>query len=121
MKVTIHRKRRFAAALVDYWVMAGIDREEFISRMQPPACKDGDWEGEFITVKELVEQGTRIKNGQTVTLELEGENASLFVVSGNGTMSDAVSLFLKGGNVRCEIDTKGGWAKPPCPCISAEV
>ncbi len=119
MKVIIHRKRRFAAAWVAYWVMTGIDREDFVRRMWSSDCQNEDG-NEFITIKELDEQGARIKNGQTITLELEGENVPAFVVSVNGTVSDAVSLCSKDGSVRCAIDTKGGWSKLPYPCISVE-
>jgi len=59
MKVTIHRKRSFAAAWVDYWVITGIDREDFARWMCTPDCQNENGD-DPVTVKELDEQGIRI-------------------------------------------------------------
>lgn len=110
MLLTVHRKKKFAGALCTYWVVTGMDINTFFQRTD-------EWSAlPRLTVGELDSVSVRIKNGQTVSVDIDTP-CEVFVVCSNGTLSQPLYFDGSADRVRCEIDTKGGWKTLPHPCL----
>lgn len=118
-KITIVRKKKFAGALVPYWIIIG-DKDAFMQEhgFTGDLCEmaDSGYAVSRITVEELDSVGVRINNGQTVELEVPEEAVSLFVSTMDGCLSNEVS-FVDGQ--RMTITTAGGFRKLPYPVVES--
>ena len=118
-KITIVWKKKFAGALVPYWIIIG-DKDAFMQEhgFTGDLCEmaDSGYAVSRITVEELDSVGVRINNGQTVELEVPEEAVSLFVSTMDGCLSNEVS-FVDGQ--RMTITTAGGFRKLPYPVVES--
>jgi hypothetical protein len=116
-KITIARKKKFAGALVPYWIILG-DKEAFMQEhgFTGDLCvmADSGYAVPRITVEELDRIGTRINNGQVLELEVPEEIDTLFVSTMDGCLSNGIPV--KDGQ-QMIITTVGGFRKLPYPVI----
>ena len=73
-KIVITRKKKFAGAMMPYWIVYQKTKAEFMSEfgLEGDACNmsEAGFPIARLDVEELDRIGTRIMNGQTVELEL---------------------------------------------------
>ena len=118
--IQIQRQKQFRSALVPYWVIAGVAKEEFMRSM--------GFEGDLMPHNEigqgipridssvLDQLGMRIENGQTIVLEAEDEVTSLFASTMDGTLSNEITL-PPSGQAQVLITTGGGWTGVSYPIL----
>lgn len=91
-KIVITRKKKFAGAMMPYWIVYQKTKAEFMSEfgLEGDACNmsEAGFPIARLDVEELDRIGTRIMNGQTVELELTDE----YINSGK-----SVTINTKGG------------------------
>lgn len=121
-KLIITRKKKFAGALLPYWIMVGTRKKLFMQQygFEGDLCKM-DFQGfavARIDVKELDRLGTRIGNGQTIEFEVADDVENLFVSTMQGCLSNEVNIdeYLASGK-KVVINTTGGFKKLSCPVI----
>ena len=118
--IQIQRKKQFRSALVPYWIIAGVSKEEFMRSM--------GFEGDVVPHNEigqaipridisvLDQLGMRIENGQTIVLEAEEDVTSLFASTMDGTLSNEI-LLPPAGEAKVLITTAGGWTNVSYPVL----
>ena len=123
--LTVTRKKKFASAVMPYWIITCMSKSESCSRYG----LNGDWceqsDSGFpvtrIDINVLDKTGTRIQNGQTVSLELQDGDESLFVSTMDGYLSNEIKLSdLRAKDVKIVITTKGGFADLPHPVVEVQ-
>ena len=120
--IRISRKRQFRSALMPYWIIIGISKEQFM--------QEHGLEGDLVSHSEigqgiprinisvLDEIGIRIQNGETLTLEVQ-EETFLFASTIDGSLSNEILLSsLKEQNY--QIITLGGWTGVSYPHIETK-
>ena len=122
-KITVTRNRRFAASLMPYWIIIGIPKAEFYARfgLNGDSC---EMSPAGFPVARLDAStldrigGIRIKNGQTLELNVVDCNVPLFVSTSDGYLSNEIILsdYLSCHD-RVFINTHGGFSKLPHPAI----
>ena len=120
--ITVTRKKKFAGALMPYWVITGISKAAFCLRYNLSGDLCEQTESGFpvprIDMNILDETGTRINNGETITIELKDGETALFVSTVDGCLSNEVQLndYWQTG-LKITITTKGGFKVLPHPVI----
>ena len=120
--ITVTRKKKFAGAVMPYWVITGVRKAAFCSRynLSGDLCEQS--ENGFpiprIDMKVLDEIGTRISNGETISIELKEGETTLFASTADGCLSNEVQLndYWQVG-LKITITTKGGFKTLPHPVI----
>ena len=120
--IIITRKKRFANAVMPYWIIIGVRKANF--------CKEQNISGDLceqsdsgfpiprIDSSVLDRIGIRIGTGETVEREISDDLKSFFVSTIDGCLSEEVILSEKAdGAESYTIDTKGGFRTLPHPVI----
>ena len=121
-KIVITRKKKFAGAMMPYWIVFKKSKAEFMSEFgfEGDACNmsEAGFPIARLDVEELDRIGTRIMNGQTVELELTDDISGLFVSTMDGYLSDEVLIdeYINSGK-SVTINTKGGFKELSHPVI----
>ena len=107
--VQIRRKKKMASALMPYWIIAA-DRETFMKQhgLEGDLCEQSSagFPVGRISTDVLDEAGVRIRNGETITLQLEEPAARLFASTMDGCLSNEVTVTE---DTVLTLTTKGGW------------
>ena len=109
----ISRKKKFASALMPYWIIAGISKKDFMEQygLEGDLCQHSESGHPVprIDMSILDDIGTRIENGETVKLELVDTVHSVFASTMDGALSN--EIVLDDSPVKqLTLTTKGGFA-----------
>ena len=120
--VTVTRKKKLAGAIMPYWVITRVGKAEFCSEhgLEGDMCEQSSngFPVPRIDMSILDGIGTRISSGETVSIELNEGDKSLFVSTVDGCLSNEVSLedFWETG-LKITVTTKGGFMTLPHPVV----
>lgn len=123
-KVIIKRKRKFASALLTYWIITRVSREEFVTKFNLVKNKyTADNDSSTMTkinirVTDLDKIGVRISNGQTLELYMYDDMKTIFVSTIDGRLTNEIVLddFLTDeGDYKICLSTKGGFKNVSYP------
>ncbi len=120
--LTIKREKKFAAAMVPYWIIKGISKEEFCRNynLNGDACPMGaaGFALARIDLEVIKTMGQPIGNGQTIELLMDDNDKSLFAITMDGYLSNEIIFdeYLS-RNPYVLITTKGGFKTLPHPVI----
>lgn len=116
-KVKISRVKKFASALVPFWVVTDMSKTEFMKTFglgSDRECKTVLGQAApRIAGFEPDKYGVRIANGETLELEVADEKSTLFVMTMDGLLSNEIALDK--AECRVEIGVKGGMMTPSYP------
>lgn len=103
-----------------FWVIAGQSKAEFMARHGLTSDRvKADWQGQPIPQLDdifvLDAAGTRIANGQTVTLEVSDDIQTVFAATKDGALSNEAQLGREGAVIRLTLSAKGGMLVPSFP------
>lgn len=129
IKLVIKRKKKFASALLTYWVVTGIPKQELLNqfKLEEDKYRFNEESGQYFQnegkrvktyIRSLKKYGTEIANGQTVTVELDDKVQTVFACTYDGRFTDEISLTDYWTHDNCYeicLTTKGGWARPSYP------
>lgn len=117
----VSRKKKFASALMPYWIIVGISKKDFMEQygLEEDLCLHSE-SGQpvpRIDMSVLDSIGTRIQNGETVSLELENTVYSVFASTMDGSLSN--EIILDDSPVKhLTMTTKGGFATISYPVLT---
>lgn len=121
--IIITRKKQFVNALMPFWIITGQPKAEFMEKhgLMSDRVK-ADLMGQPIQqlhdLSVLDTAGTRILNGQTVTLEVPNEVCTVFAATMAGALSNEVQLGCGGdAPIRLTLSAKGGLFVPVYPWL----
>lgn len=127
-KLIIKREKKFASALMPYWVITGMSRQEFIYKfqLQEDRYRLRDTGSRYqagdtvtsVTIHELGAIGIKLENGQTVTTEIDDNVQTVFACTYDGWVTEEISLAdrlnASGDHELC-LSTKGGFTGSSYP------
>ena len=121
--IQITRKKKFASALMPYWIITGIRKDDFMKQygLEGDLCEQSDagFPVPRIDSSVLDEIGTRSENGKTIELEVDGSAVSLFASTFDGSLSNEIVLDENApGHIT--VTTKGGFKNISCPVLLQE-
>lgn len=110
--ITITRKRKFASALMPFWIIVSREtRQAFMDAHgieSPLGTHDALGQPvPRIAVEELDQIGIRISNGQTIEVPVEDDAVSLFVSTMDGSLSNEIRPDTMTGRMLV-ITVRGG-------------
>lgn len=120
-RLIITRRKKFSGALMPFWIIAGQSKTEFMAKhgLTNDQIKADLW-GQPIPqlddVSVLDAAGTRILNGQTVTLEVPDDIRTAFAATMDGALSNEMQLGSDAG-IRLTLSAKGGMIVPAYPFL----
>ena len=119
----VTRKKKFASALMPYWIIAGISKNDFMEQygLVDELCGQSESGHPIprIDMAVLDEIGTRIQNGETVRIQVEDTAQTVFASTMDGALSNEVTLddsLVK----HLTLTTKGGFATISYPVFTEE-
>ena len=121
-KIVITRKKKFAGAMMPYWIVYQKTKAEFMSEfgLEGDACNmsEAGFPIARLDAEELDRIGTRIMNGQTIELELADDISGLFVSTMDGYLSNEINAdeYISSEKT-VVINTKGGFKDLSHPVI----
>ncbi|MBP3753887.1 MAG: hypothetical protein J6I66_03435 [Lachnospiraceae bacterium] len=121
-KIVITRKKKFAGAMMPYWIVYQKTKAEFMSEfgLEGDACNmsEAGFPIARLDVEELDRIGTRIMNGQTIELELADDISGMFVSTMDGYLSNEINAdeYISSEKT-VVINTKGGFKDLSHPVI----
>lgn len=123
-KIIISRDKKLASAIVPYWIIIGVSKNEFMNTydLEEDLCQN-DIYGQVIPRIDsnvLSELGIPIKRGQSIEIELTDDANTLFVCTLHGSLSNEIKLDTivpESGVYQVNITTKGGWKTVSYPYI----
>lgn len=120
-KLIIKREKKVASALMPYWVVTGMPRQEFIYKfhIQEDRYRLRDTgrrhqAGDIVTtvnIHSLEPIGVKLLNGQTVTTEVDDSVKSVFACTSDGWITEELPLDkyrTADGSYELCLSTKGG-------------
>lgn len=115
-RLFIYREKKFASALLPYWIITNISKKEFMSKyeLEGDLCRF-DEKGQAIPridIATLDSIGVRISNGQTVSIDLSDEVETIFASTMDGCLSEEIDLKdfeVNGDYYEICLSTKGGF------------
>ena len=121
--VIITRKKKFAGALVPYWIIGASIADGMPDRFQTPDTVQVSEAGFPIPTlhpEMLAQLGAPVKNGETVTIDVPDEETAIYAVTMDGILSNRAELengVQEGGKdvFHFILTTTGGFARPSCP------
>lgn len=134
IKLVIKRERKLASALLPYWVVTGVSKEDLMYKynMRKDKYRINEETGNYYSQEGYEERikvhgfgnaGVKILNGQTVELELDDTVQTVFACTVDGYLTDEIRLsdyWIKDGHYEICLSTKGGlnnssvpYFKPP--------
>ena len=91
-RVTVTRKKKFAGALMPYWIITGIRKEEFAAKyhIQGDLCQNDRYGRPVprITIENLDKEGIRIENGKSREIICSEKKPTIFVSTMDGSFSN---------------------------------
>lgn len=115
----VHRKSRFVGAAMPFWLVTAITKEELCQRYQLAEDRIADYNaiGPFnAPVFRPEEVGVRLKNGQSVALEIdENVTKSIFAVTKLGYFSNILVLPPERQDYHIQAIARWGWNMPGYP------
>ena len=120
--IKVIRKKKFAGAVMPYWIIAHKAKTDFKAEfgLEGDACNMSmaGFPVSRIDMHILDSIGTRIRNGQTIELELEDEVKTIFASTMDGYLSNEINVdeYIASGK-QVVINTKGGFKNIPHPVI----
>lgn len=111
--ITITRKRKFASALMPYWIiLSPAGKDEFMRRhhLEGDLCQHSETGMPIPRLDTAVLDGIgiRIANGETVDIEVDDSVKSIFASTMDGSLSNEIPVSsLSGGTLA--VTTKGGF------------
>ena len=123
-KLIIHRKKKFVAMAVPFWIVTGVSKADFMRKFgieDDITCKL-DRYGHPVKRFEFEPDayGVPIMNGKTLELEIGEQVKTVFAVTAEGLLSKEVVLNDKMTVFEMELSVKGGWRTPSYPYFVAE-
>lgn len=127
-KIIITRKRKFASALVPFWIITTMTKEEFKQRfgltgdatgvdsLGQPVSRLGASLQEGVGILDSI--GNRIGNGKTVSLLVGDDVRTVFASTGDGGLSNEIELG-EGSECRLTLTVRGGWKTASVPYFEA--
>lgn len=120
----VTRKKKFASALMPYWIIAGISKKDFMEQygLNGDLCDHSESSHPVprIDMSILDGIGTRIKNGETVRMKVEDTVRSVFASTMDGSLSNEIILDDSTVN-HLTLTTKGGFASISYPLFEEAV
>lgn len=120
-QIIITRKKKLASVLMPFWIITGQTKMEFMARhgLTHDRVKS-DMMGQPIRqlddISVLDAVGTRIANGQTVTVETD--TCTVFAATMDGALSNEIALGCGDDTaIRLTLSAKGGWLAPSYPWL----
>lgn len=118
-KLIIHRKKKFASALMPFWIITNISKADFMKRHQISddiSC-DIDQTGQPAPRIDFNpdDYGVRILNGETIEIEISESTKSVFAITLDGLLSNEVTLNPTFTSYKIDLSTKGGFKTPSYP------
>ncbi len=118
-KLVVRRKWKLASALMPYWIITRVSKEDFMQRFlleDDVSCDVTDWEQAEESADFCPwEWGVPIGNGKTLELEIEEDVSSVFAVTMGGLLSNEIILDSDQSIYQILLTTKGGWKEPSYP------
>lgn len=114
-KIKFFRKSKLAGALIPYWVITKVSKNDFLklTAQNENAADDTDEDGySYIDLDSL---GFRINSGSTIEIEIPDDMSSFFVVTGGGRTSEEIHIDQDTSS--WIIDTKGGFKNSSYPYV----
>ena len=121
--LVVTRKKKFASALMPYWIITGVSKRDFMEQygMKEDLCQHSESGHPIsrIDASILDNIGTRIRNGETLKLELEETVACVFASTMDGSLSN--EIILDNSPIKhLTLTTKGGFATVSYPVLEQE-
>lgn len=120
-KLIIKREKKFASALMPYWVVTGMSRQDFIYKfqLQEDRYRLRDTGTRYqagntvtsVTIHELDTIGVKLTNGQTVETEIDDNVRTVFACTYDGWVTEEIMLdnyITADGSYEICLSTKGG-------------
>ncbi len=123
-KIIIKRKRKFASALMPFWIITTMTKDEFKQRfglagdaagvdsLGQPVSRLGASLQEGIGILDSI--GNRIGNGKTVSLLVGDDVRTVFASTGDGGLSNEIGLG-EGSEFCLTLTVRGGWKTASLP------
>lgn len=124
-KLTIYRKKQFFSALMPYWIVFSIAKEDFMKKYEltdDRSCEITQF-GHPIPRMDFNPQewGMPIKNGEMLEIEITDENVkSVFAITMDGILSNEILLEPESDHYKVLVTTDGGWTVLPYPVLIVE-
>lgn len=123
-KLIIHRKKKFAAMAVPFWIVTDITKTDFMNKFgicDDISCKM-DRGGRPVKRFEFNpnDYGIPIRNGETLELDIGEQVSTVFAITWEGLLSKEVVLSEKVQVYELELSVKGGWRAPSYPYFISE-
>lgn len=121
-RLIVHRKKKFASALMPYWIVIGTDKRTFMEKynLAGDLCEASLGQPISRISPEILKKYHSIENGDCVQIELDDDINSAFAITFDGNLSNEIIL-----NNGVEADgvtvfnyyltTKGGFWKMSYP------
>lgn len=127
-RVIVTREKKFAGALVPFWIVAAELVDRFPSRFQQigDVQLDGTaFPRPTLPAEALAEVGAPVKNGESVTVELADDITAIYAVTMDGILSNRAALAhgVTVGDAetfRFTVTAKGGFARPCYPQLTED-
>lgn len=123
-RLIIHRKKKFASALMPYWIVTGINKKIFMEKYNliGDLCKTSasGYPISRIDLK-ILRKYITIENGESIQIELNDNITTAFAITMDGNLSNEITLskgIVSGDDIEVFnhiITTRGGFLKPSYP------
>lgn len=120
-KLIIHRKKKFASALMPFWIITNISKSDFMQKYQLPddiSCEI-NWSGHPVPRIDFNpdDYGVRISNGKTLEININESTKSVFAITVDGLLSNEVILNPNFTSYEIVLTAKGGFKTPSYPYL----
>ncbi len=113
----LNRKKKFAGALLPYWIIIKISKAEFLEMTQKSHDVSDQTVEDGYSFIDYNSFGVPIKNGKTIEVEIADNINSFFVTNGVGGISDEIIIDVNDVEFSYQIDTKGGFKNASFPYV----
>lgn len=120
-QIVVTRRKQFASSLMPFWIIVGQSKAEFMAKHsltcdRVKANLMGQPIRQLDDLSVLDAAGTRIANGQTVTLEVADDIRTVFAATMDGALSNEIALGCC-GDASIRLTVKGGLLVPSYPWL----
>ncbi|MBO5164594.1 MAG: hypothetical protein J6B75_09200 [Ruminococcus sp.] len=123
-RLIIHRKKKFASALMPYWIVTETDKKTFMEKYNliGDFCKTSVLGHPISRIDfKILRKDFTIENGETIQIELNDNVTTAFAITMDGCLSNEIILsegILLGDGIEVFnhlLTTRGGFFKPSYP------
>ena len=120
--IKVTRKKKYAGAVMPYWIITQKSKTAFMTEfgLEGDTCEmsEAGFPISRIDITMLDRIGIRIKNGQTIEIEITNNATTLFVSTMDGYLSNEIKIdeYIASGT-DVVINTKGGFKNISHPVI----